>query len=130
IANNGHDNLEPGSMSLLRKALWLFILAITAFTVIVPMVGAQTSSITSLHVGYAAAGTDVTVTVAATYNLGTTAYGISIGILNMPSVPHGWAKGTATSSQNTCHENRINAGLAYCAYIPTSASGSDVVTFN
>src|SRR5208282_3308778 len=75
-------------------------------------------------------GTEVTVTVAATYNLGATAYAVSIGILDMPSVPHGWAKGTATSSENTCHENRINAGLAYCAYIPTSASGSDVVTFN
>ena len=121
-------------MSLHRRALWLFILAVITFTVIVPKVRAQTtlgqsaSSITDLQI-VAVVGTDATVKVAVTYNLGATGHAVSISIVD--TIHHGWATGTAMSSQNTCRPNTEQfVGQAYCIYIPASASGSDVLTFN
>jgi len=112
-------------MSLLRKVSWLFVLAIAFSTIAVPVVRAQTTSITNLQApSTAMVGTDVTVVVAATYNLGSNGYAVSVGIFDRDAW---WAAGTAQSSQNTCH---IYPNEALCGYIPKSASGSDVVTFH
>lgn len=105
----------------------VLVLAIALSPVAVPRVKAQETSITSLQApSKATAGTNVTVVVAATYDLGPNGFAVSIGILDRDSsLP--WATGTAQSSKNTCH---IFTNQALCAYIPKSATGSDVVTFN
>lgn len=67
----------------------------------------------------------MTVTISATYNLGSDGYAVSIGVFDLDAW---WATGTAQSSQGyTCHAE--HTGEAFCGYIPSSRSGSDVVTF-
>lgn len=112
-------------MTPLRNLTWLIVLAITFSAIAVPNVIAQTTSITNLQApSTATVGKDVTVVVAATYNLGSNGYAVSVGIFDRDAW---WAPGTAQSSQNTCH---IYPNEALCSYIPKSASGSDVVTFD
>lgn len=104
------------------------LLVVAISTIAIPNVMAQSTSITSLQApSTATVGTDVTVTVAATYDLGSNGYAVSIGIFDLDA---SWGVGTGTSSQNTCHQYTGDLwGHAYCTYIPTSTTGSDVVTF-
>ena len=103
----------------------VFSLIILALVMIVPSVNAQSTSITSLQApSTATLGTQVTVTVGATYDLGASGYAVGIGIFDLDAW---WATGTAQSSEYTCHSNPPNQ--AFCGYAPTSRSGSDVVTF-
>ena len=124
----GRNNLSVNALTLLKRLLLVLVLAVAISTVTLPKVRAQSTSITSLQApSTATVGTDVTVTVAAAYDLGSNGYAVSIGIFDLDA---SWAVGTATSSQNTCHQYTGNLwDHAYCTYIPTSTTGSDVVTF-
>jgi hypothetical protein len=106
-------------------AAWALVVILLALISIVPNVKAQSTSITSLQApSTAAVGTQVTVTVGATYDLGSSGYAVGIGIFDLDAW---WATGSAQSSRYTCHSNP--PGQAFCGYIPTARSGSDAVTF-
>ncbi len=93
-----------------------------------PGVRAQPTSITHLTApSTALVGESVTVRVGATYDLGSNGYSVLIGIFDLDAW---WAIGSAVSEENTCHTYTGQAGQeAFCAYIPSTPSGSDVVIF-
>ncbi len=115
-------------LSLLRNLPWLFVLAIAFSTVTVPVVSAQTTSITNLEApSTASVGQPVRIRVGATYNLGPTGYAVLVGIFDLDAW---WAIGTAASTQSMCHPYTGPSGQeAFCTYIPSTTSGSDVVIF-
>ncbi len=97
-------------------------------TLTVPLVWAQSTSITHLDAPSTVVfGGSATVRVGATYNLGSEGYAVSIGIFDQEAW---WAYGTAVSESNVCHQNTGQLEQqAFCAYIPNTRTGSDVVVF-
>jgi len=113
----------------LRKALLVLALTVAISTIALPNVRAQSTSITHLDApSTAVVGESVTVRVGATYDLGSNGYAVSIGIFDLDAW---WATGTATSEENTCHTYTSGqiAQQAFCGYVPSTHSGSDVVIF-
>lgn len=113
----------------LRKLLSCLLIGVVFVFVIVPSVHAQSTSITHLDApSTAVVGESVTVRVGATYDLGSNGYAVSIGIFDLDAW---WAYGTATSEENTCHiyASGQMAQQAFCGYIPSTRSGSDVIIF-
>jgi hypothetical protein len=108
----------------------VLVLAVTFSTIAVPNVRAQSTSITNLQApSTATVGTDVIVTVAATYDLGSNGYAVGIGIFDLDASQ--WVSGAAQSSQNKCQPlTGQAANHAFCLYLPASTSGSDVVTLD
>ncbi|HKM75402.1 MAG TPA: zinc-ribbon domain-containing protein [Candidatus Bathyarchaeia archaeon] len=94
---------------------------------IFPNVRAQSTSITSLQApSVAIVGQPVTVTLSATYDLGSSGYAVSIGIFDYDA--SAWATGTASSTAASCLPT-THPDTAFCAYIPSTRSGSGTVTF-
>lgn len=116
-------------MIVLKRVLPMLVLIAVFSAITVQYVRGQATSITSLRApSTALVGQDTIVTVAATFNLGSQGYAVSIGILDLDDW---WTKGTAASSEQTCSQlTGQMAEEAFCAYIPTSRYGSDMVTFH
>ncbi len=116
-------------MFLLRNLSWLIVLAIGFSAIAVPIVRAQTTSVTNVQApSHALVGKDVTVTVTVSFDLGTNGYGFTAFIWDKDT--HYYATGTASSLLYTCvYQGAQYANTPYCVYHPTIASGSDVFTF-
>lgn len=113
-----------------HKPIILWVFALTVVLVLTPLVRAQSTSVTSVQApSEALLGSDVTVTVALTYNAGTGGMYLLASIFDGDT--NSYAKGTATSAQNTCGENTGQfSNSAACGYGLPAGSGSDVVTFH
>jgi hypothetical protein len=106
------------------------VLALAVVLVLTPLVTAQTTSITSVQApSTASLGSDVTVTVALTYDAGIGGMYLLASIYDADA--NTYANGTATSAQNTCGQNSGQFTYsAVCGYALPASSGSDVVTFH
>lgn len=98
-----------------------------AFVLILPSVRAQTTSITSVQSPTRAlTRTNVSVSVALTYNRGPNGAYVFVAIQDMNS--RFFAVANATSPQ--CIKSASGTNVATCFFIPASTSGSDVIAFS